>query len=168
MKAPHGNEIRAAGRRRRLGADSGVAIAEFALVMPILAVLLFGMIEFGRAVNYWIDATHLANEAARWAVVDRNPGTSGQTLQQYVQAHANTAELRSGGTGALPSPLTVRICFPSGTQAVGEPVRATATFTYHWLPFIGSKISTVSTTIVGSATMRLEALPTQYTPDSSC
>ena len=44
--------------------ERGVALVEFALVAPILLVLLFGMLDFGRVFNYWIDATHLANEGA--------------------------------------------------------------------------------------------------------
>lgn len=159
---------KADGRRTRLGDESGVALTEFALVLPILAVLLFGMIEFGRAINYWIDATHLANETARWAVVNQNPGSAmspAQTLQQYVQSHATTNELRNGGTGAVPAGIAVTICFPSGA-AVGQPVRAKASVTYNWMPLIGDRTGIGSTTIVGRADMRLEALPTNYTADA--
>jgi Flp pilus assembly protein TadG len=152
----------------RLGDESGVAITEFALVLPILALLLFGMMEFGRAINYWIDATHLANETARWAVVNQNPGSAlvpAQTLQQYVKNQATTNELRAGGTGSVPVGIAVTICFPSGAT-VGQPVRAKASVTYHWLPFIGNSIGLGSTTITGRADMRLEAVPTNYTADS--
>ena len=75
----------------RLGSEEGVALVEFALVLPILALLLFAMIDFGKAFNYWIDETHLANEGARWAVVDRNPG--GGSLQQYLVDQATTTRV---------------------------------------------------------------------------
>src|SRR6187431_1979562 len=94
--------------------ERGVALVEFALVAPILLVLLFGMLDFGRVFNYWIDATHLSNEGARWAVVNKNPASSG-TLQQYIQAQADTNELRNGGSSSVPSALQVCISFPSGT-----------------------------------------------------
>ena len=140
-------------------------------MLPLLAVLLFGMIEFGRAINYWIDATHLANEAARWAVVNQNPGSTAspaQTLQQYIKDQATTGELRSGGTGSVPAPgIAVTICFPSGAT-VGQPVRAKASVTYNWMPFIGNRIGIASTTIVGRADMRLEAIPTNYAADGPC
>ena len=62
--------------------ESGVAITEFALVLPLLLLLLLGMIDFGKAINYWIDETHLANEGARWAAVNKNPGSgSGLTVR---------------------------------------------------------------------------------------
>jgi hypothetical protein len=36
------------------------------------------MVDFGKAFNYWNDETHLANEAVRYAVVNKNPlGGSG-------------------------------------------------------------------------------------------
>jgi Flp pilus assembly protein TadG len=133
---------------------------EFALVLPLLLVLLFGMLDFGRAFNYWIDSTHLANEGARWAVVDKNPAATG-TLQQYLQQQADTSELRDGGSSSVPDPMQVCVSFPNG-GVVGEPVMVTASVTYHWLPFLGEHIGVLSTTVTGSSVMRLEALPTNY------
>jgi Flp pilus assembly protein TadG len=149
-----------AHRRSALGNESGAALVEFALVLPVLLLLLFGMLEFGRAFNYWIDETHLANEGARWAAVNKNPGSG--TLQQYIQQQANTAELRDGGTTSVPSPLEICITFPNGTANVGDPVHVTASATYNWLPFLGTRLGVTQTTISGSSTMRLEAKPTNY------
>jgi hypothetical protein len=37
------------------------------------------------------------------------------------------------------------------------------TFTYHWLPFLGTQIEDLTdTTVTSTATMRLETLPTNY------
>jgi Flp pilus assembly protein TadG len=142
------------------GSESGVALVEFALVLPLLLILLFGMLDFGKAFNYWIDETHLANEGARWAVVNKNPGSG--SLQQYIQQQADTPELRNGGTSSVQTPLQVCISFPNGTAEVGDPVRVTASVTYNWLPFLGSRVGITQTTITGSSTMRLEARPTAY------
>ena len=141
--------------------ESGAALVEFALVLPLLLVVLLGILDFGRALNYWIDETHLANEAARWAVVNKNPGPFG-TLQQSVQQQADSAELRNGGTSSVAGPATVCISFPNGTESIGDPVQATVTATYNWLPFLGNKMGLAQTTIAGTATMRLEAAPTTY------
>jgi Flp pilus assembly protein TadG len=139
------------------GSESGVALVEFVLVLPLLLLLLLGMLDFGKGFNYWIDETHLANEAARFAVVNKNPGTSG-SLQNYVLSQADTSELRSGGTSSVPAKPQVCISFPNGTSNVGDPVKATVTLNYHWLPFLKH----VNSAISASATMRLEALPTNY------
>jgi len=149
----------------RLGSEEGVALVEFALVLPILALLLFAMIDFGKAFNYWIDETHLANEGARWAVVDRNPG--GGSLQQYLVDQATTDELRNGGTASVPNPAEVCISFPTGTSNVGDPVLVTVSATYNWLPIIGNRIGVTQTTITGSSHMRLEAVPTNYSAGCS-
>jgi Flp pilus assembly protein TadG len=144
-----------------LGNEAGVALTEFALVLPLLLALVLGMLDFGKAFNYWIDETHLANEAARWAAVNQNPG--GGTLQDYIQQQATTQELRNGGTASVVDPASVCIGFPSGTSRVGDPVNVTVTATYNWLPFLADRLGgATSTTIAGSATMRLEAVPTNY------
>ncbi len=146
--------------------DEGVALVEFVLVLPVLLLLLFGMTDFGRAFNYWIDGTHLANEGARWAVVNKNPG-SGITLQQYIQRQATTDELKNGGSSTVPTPLQVCISFPNGTSNVGDPVKVTASVDFHWMSFVAGKIGILNQTIAGSSTMRLEARPTNYSAGCS-
>jgi Flp pilus assembly protein TadG len=141
--------------RRPAGAESGVAMVEFALVLPLLLTLLFGILDFGKAFNYWIDETHLASEGARWAAVNKNPGTG--SLVQYIQQQADTAELRSGGTAQVAAPAKVCISFPNGTQNAGDPVEVTVSITYNWLGFIRTQVGgAASTTITGESTMRLE------------
>jgi Flp pilus assembly pilin Flp len=49
--------------------EDGAAAVEFALLLPLLILLLFGFIQFGTAFNARIQATNAAREAARLAVV---------------------------------------------------------------------------------------------------
>ncbi len=115
-------------RRRRLQQERGAALAELAIVMPLLLVLLFGMIDFGRAFTNWIDETHLANTGARLAAVSYCPdptnappvGDCGWSnaakvpggvacpisgapqnacLAWLVSSHADLANLKSGTAG---------------------------------------------------------------------
>src|SRR5919202_2382613 len=87
--------------RTRLRSERGTALAELAIVIPILMVLLLGMIDFGKAFNTWIDEQHLANEGARLAAVNyavagcanSNPNIC---LAPYVQRGADSGELTSG------------------------------------------------------------------------
>jgi Flp pilus assembly protein TadG len=138
--------------------EEGQALAEFALILPILVVLLFGVIEFGKLFNYWLDQGHLANTGARYAVVDSLPG--GANLQQYIRSQADTSELRSNAH--------VCISFPSGTQNVGDPVKVQVSYT-SGAPIVGGLINTffggsipASIKVSGSSTMRLEAKPSKY------
>ena len=148
--------------------EAGVALVEFALVLPLLLLVLFGIIEFGRAINYWIDETQLASEGARWAVVDRNPGEDAVpplTLQQYIASRADTEELRNGGSSSVEDPIRVCIDFGDKTAAtagVGDPVTVRVSTTFNWMPFLDAETGITETEITGSATMRLEQKPSAY------
>lgn len=134
--------------------QSGAAVIEFALVLPLTLVLVFGILDFGKAFHFWIDQTHLANSGARWAVVDRNPGAvDGLTLQQYIKSRANGSQLKAGAT--------VCVTFPNG-ETVGEPVIVEVSYPFDWLPFLDAELDVTSTTINSTATMRLEQQPSEY------
>ena len=108
-------------RITRLREDAGAALVEYALILPLLLLLVFGMLDFGRAFNYWIDTTHLANEAARFAAVDNDPSDSGDS-PAWIRDQADTEELRTGGTDSIDNPLEVCIAYPEGRPTAGDPV----------------------------------------------
>lgn len=137
--------------------QQGAVLVEFALVLPLLLLLLLGIFEFGRAFNYWIDQTHLANIGARWAAVNHNPGPG--TLQNVIREQANTQELRED--------ILVCIVF-SEPPEVGDPVEVTVEYDFNWMPFIGEAIDAAVTTLKGSATMRLEQAPSEYAANDEC
>jgi Flp pilus assembly protein TadG len=140
--------------------EDGVAMVELVIVAPVLLAILFGILYFGRFMNYASAETHLAAEAARWAAVNVNPGSG--TLQSYVLAQA-PAELQNGSTD-VPTPAQVYIYYPSGSSgASGQAVRACVTATIHFIPILGLANQTITET----ATMRLEQTPSTWTADSS-
>lgn len=132
--------------------SDGVVLVEFALLLPLLLLILFGIMSFGLAFNYWIDETHLTREAARYAAVDHNPGPD-DSLQASILGQSDTADLEGGATLCIDYPPNEDGSGSSGE--VGDPVRATMSFDHTFIPFLG--IGTV--TIQASATMRLEAPP---------
>jgi Flp pilus assembly protein TadG len=156
--------VRASGciGRRRDG-ERGVALVEFALILPALVLLVFGVLDFGKAINYWLDANHLANEGARWVVVNKNLG---EPLNSYLRKQADTDELRTGGTDAVPSPISFTLCYPDGNTNVGSRVRVKATVDYNWLPVLNLSVGT--STLTGSATMRLEQVPSNHAAIGPC
>jgi Flp pilus assembly protein TadG len=153
--------------RSLLHRQDGQALPEFALVLPVLVLVLFAILDFGKAFNYWNDATHIAAEGARYAAVNGKPypGSPG-SLQAQLLAEGDTSELRSGGTESVDSAPQVCLSFPSPTDPTatnptphrGDPVRVTMTFEYSWLPVLDLG----STSITSSAVMRLETTPTTY------
>src|SRR6266576_1019582 len=157
---------RIVNRRRRFAADErGVALVEFVLVLPLILLLLLGMIDVGKAVNYWNDETHLANEAARSAAVNRRIVPT-ELINETVRNEADSAELRNGGTGSVSSP-GVQICiwFPNNTNsaddpardhAIGDPVQVIVHAQYNWLAYLVGKGLPVQSDLSASSTMRLE------------
>ena len=56
----------AEGHRRR-----GQTLAEFAISLPLLLILVFGIVEFGRMFQSWVTIQNAARAAARYAVTGR-------------------------------------------------------------------------------------------------
>jgi Flp pilus assembly protein TadG len=52
--------------------QSSQALIEFALISPVLLLLLFGIIDIGRAIFYYDTLSHAAREGARAAVLASN------------------------------------------------------------------------------------------------
>lgn len=75
------------GRSRTLARaardDAGVALVEFALVIPVLLVVLIGALDFGRAVNAYVTVNAAAREGARQAAL--NPGLSEAQIRATVR-----------------------------------------------------------------------------------
>ncbi len=133
-------------RRTNLRRDDGVAMTEFALILPIFMVIVAGMLGFGRVFFYWIEANHVANETARWAAVDRNPYGPSQSLQQHA-ADSATTEFAQG-------PGQATVCIDMIGTELGDPVEVTVSKPFKFVPILG--IGNI--TIKGSSTMRIERL----------
>jgi Flp pilus assembly pilin Flp len=97
--------------------QDGAAAVEFALLLPLLVLLLFGFIQFGTAFNTRIQATNAAREAARLAVtgIDDFGNVDGTPFWQIVRDRAGVGSISNcsfitddvvGGT------LTVTFDFP--------------------------------------------------------
>ena len=151
-------DIRRPPRRRaavRLRDERGQAIVEFALVVPILLAVVVAIVSFGRAMNYDEQATHLANEAVRFAAVDQVPAGATGTLGQWLRSQGDTPELRNGSADVTQP--TVCVSYPNGTATPGDPVTVSMSFRFHWLPILNAG---PYTTITRTATMRIEVAPT--------
>ena len=78
--------------RRRLrnpgNSESGQAIVEFAMVLPILMALLLGILQFGIVFNNYITLTDATRAGARKAAVSRFLNDNGASAKQAVQDSA--------------------------------------------------------------------------------
>jgi hypothetical protein len=150
---------------RRRERESGQALVEFALILPLFLMIVVGIIQFGIGLNFWLDMQRIANQGARWAVVNEYPGCprSGAnvpcspTLQEYLA----TSEVAQGEN------LDVHICFPSGVSTAGNPVRVKITQPLNFLSIVTffTPGSGLNIDLTAEATMRLEQEPGRYTAD---
>jgi Flp pilus assembly pilin Flp len=97
--------------------EDGAAAVEFALLLPLLVVLLFGFIQFGMAFNTRIQATNAAREAARLAVVgiDDWSNVGGVPFWQLVREKAGLGSITNctlSTDGVVGGTLTVSFDYP--------------------------------------------------------
>ncbi len=59
-------QLRIPGVRRD---ERGEALVEFAILAPILILLLLAMVDFGRVFDAWVVSTNAAREGARYAAI---------------------------------------------------------------------------------------------------
>lgn len=106
---------RAKTRRQLRGrGDEGAALVEFAIIMPLLFLLIFGIIEFGWGFYQTLDVRHGARETARLAAVNFNPDAE-------VSGDNQAADIIVAGCARMDedSDATVAISLPDGDQ-LGE------------------------------------------------
>jgi Flp pilus assembly protein TadG len=95
-------------------AESGQAMVEFMLVLPVIAVILFGITSFGIALNGQIDETHIVSNGARLAEVDATCGV-GKQIKGTLVAGSRTLTVTEGFAEVVAGEEVVGAGIPSGT-----------------------------------------------------
>jgi TadE-like protein len=131
--------------------ERGQALVEFALIVPLFLLLVVGVVQFGVGLNYWLDLNRLANQGARWAVVNCQPASAGvcrtKNTPQTDHIELAIAEQRTSG-GNLP---TVKVCYET-TRNVGQPLTAYLQSEFGFKQILNLP----SITLNARATMRIE------------
>jgi Flp pilus assembly protein TadG len=114
--------------------ESGQTMAEFAIVLPVLCVLLFGIIQLGIVFNNYVTLTDAVRAGARTAAVSRSDGDP---------TGATTSAVRSSAADLNQTNLGVSV---SSAWTAGTPVTVTATYPYSinllgWVVASGNLIS---------------------------
>jgi Flp pilus assembly protein TadG len=87
---------------RRWRSARGAELVEFALVLPLLLLLIAGIVDFGFLFQHYLVVTNAAREGARIASL---PGYSGSTIvEQRVRAYLN-----AGLTNVVPADVGVTV-----------------------------------------------------------
>ncbi len=135
--------------------DSGAVAVEFALVMPILLLVVFGIINFGFVFAQQIALNNGARQGARYAAVD------GRTCDQ-IATEAKQSAATVGMTAAqVPTPTITPACSGSSKPCTGTTpgtnVTVTMTIPAAWaVPFAPVFTSGNAPSLTGTGVMRCE------------
>jgi Flp pilus assembly protein TadG len=160
-RRPAKNSKRQAERR-----DGGQSLVEFALIIPILIILVFGIIDFGMGLRAYITVAQATREGARYAAVGNPAGTFSSGGSGDCNGSTNTStvgKVCSTLNGMnLSNVQTVAVTYPQG-NGPGNPVRVHAQYDYHYITPVNAIVNFFSggamgdTITVSSTTdMRLE------------
>jgi Flp pilus assembly protein TadG len=132
-------------QRQQHKGQAGQQIVEFALVLPILLMVLLGVLDLGRSFYTYVELTNAAREAARYTAVNNIPASSTQVTQEFSSV--------SGCVGG-----TLTLTGAGGGR--GNPYTVTVTCQFHLLtPFMGNLVGAGASnniTIHSNATFVIE------------
>jgi Flp pilus assembly protein TadG len=105
------------GAARRFRREDGQTLVEFAVVAPLLIILLFGIVQFGLVFHQYLGLTDAVRAGARQAVIAHDVASATAAVQN--------------ATGDLDqSKLSVVVTPSSSDWASGTDVTVTATYPY--------------------------------------
>jgi Flp pilus assembly protein TadG len=143
-------QTRPAGRRpatRRAQGDRGTSLLEFALVGPLLLLIVIAMINFGLILSFKQDITRAAAEGARGGAV-AVPTIAGQSYSTAATAAANSATndavkqinntFKTTGCNTTGGPSCTYVVGACASQAGYQCVTVTVDYDYGSRPLFGS------------------------------
>jgi Flp pilus assembly protein TadG len=132
----------AARRSTGLRQQKGAAAVEFALILPILLLVFFGMIELSLALYDKAILTNASREGARAGIVLSSPKMTEAQIRDVVLNYTDGALISLGSTTAP----TVTI--EQSSQAnFPNPLRVTVSYTYKGLG-VGTMLGALGAPIV--------------------
>jgi Flp pilus assembly protein TadG len=127
--------------------ERGAVAAEFALLLPVLLTILFGIIEFGMIMYGREVVTNASREGARAGIIQRTPPLTAGEITTVTTNYLT-------GTGISPAQVTITV--PASGGGTGTPVTVTATYNYPWLiPYIPTMLGLPSPLPIAISTTML-------------
>jgi hypothetical protein len=130
------------GRKTWPVSEDGASLVEFALVAPVLLLLLVGILDLGRAVNAYVTVSNAAREGTHYAILHPTAAPSAiasavtdrvvplDTSQLVVtSSYYNGATFAPWPAGGIPAsspspqaiPVRVSVCYPwSAASFIGR------------------------------------------------
>jgi Flp pilus assembly protein TadG len=150
--------------RRRWQSESGAELVEFALVLPLLLMLIAAIADFAMLFQGYQVATNAVREGARLAILPGYNANSYATVRTrvagYLAAGGAYGTFQRSGAG-LPvlgaADLDVTpVSLDLGTAPAGSGVQVTLTYTHPFL-FIGPIVGLINQTFASTLTYQTTA-----------
>lgn len=135
-----------AWRARALRDERGVALVEFALVLPLLVLICLGTVDFGRAYARWNLVKNAAREGANFAQL--NPG---KVSSSGICTDPNNIEWHVHNESSVVNSYAVTVTRADGTAVTGCNVAGT-------IPASGTTIKVTASTTFPIITPFVESI----------
>lgn len=120
--------------------NRGQSLVEFALVLPVLTLLVFGIIDYGRLFNEFLVISHASREGARAGIV----------------AAATLSTVNAAVKSAAPNRTNLTIAMNPSTPVRGNPVTVTVSSRLTLLTPISTLFTQNPFPVTAATTMRAE------------
>jgi Flp pilus assembly protein TadG len=132
-------------------------MVEFALVLPLLLIVLFLVIDFGVGLSRWIVVTNAARDGARYGAVYTGSDPTGDIKNRVIDASDGILDASNVAVGYVDE--------DGGGIAVGDSVVVEVDYKYNFITPVGRFLSGVidSLCLTSSSDYYLEQVP-EITP----
>lgn len=121
---------------------SGQELVEFAILLPLLLLLVFGAVDLGRLFHAYITISNAAREGARYGIIYPEDTAGILTITRR--------EAQASGLDLDPTVSAVIISFPQG---LGPQLPIRVTVTYHFRLILAGILTNQDLTLSRSAEM---------------
>jgi hypothetical protein len=149
------NQLSRSSLERSEQGQRGVAMVEFAIILPLLLVLTFGIIEFGLVLYNKQVITNASREGARAGIVAADPRYDATYIESVVDTYV-ADNLVTFGADKDPD---VYVNGYSSNPSLGDELKVDVEFDYQFLvlPPLLSLLSAVSDDFSGWSPLTLRA-----------
>ena len=115
--------------RAAFRSERGQSITEFALVLPLIVLLLFGVIQFGITFNNYVTLTDAVRAGARKAAVSRHLDDPEGVTEAQVRAAAtdlkgSDLQVEVSSTWNAGDEVSVSASYPFAIKALGVTIKS--------------------------------------------
>lgn len=123
--------------------EKGQALVEFAIILPILLLIVLGILQFGMLINSYLTISNSAREGARLGIV----GGTNTDIQNVILKTSPNLDSKS---------LLISITPSNGSRNSGDTLTVKITYNYNLTVPIISSLFNNNVTLNAQTSMRIE------------